>query len=114
MNGLFDERRAFLAERDRAAASSLQLAAMQLSCGIDLARLLQSSPEEKRQAVRRIERFIERERLKGLSRHWSYDLNRHIALVQALDALGRVVGSPAPARAAESQCQKRSRRQLAP
>jgi hypothetical protein len=93
LSGLLDERRAFLAEKDKLAASSLQLAAVQLSCGVDLAALLRGSPQERRQAVRRLERFVERERLKGLSRHWSYDLNRHIALVQALDTLGQAAST---------------------
>jgi hypothetical protein len=40
--------------------------------------------------IRRVERLIERERQKGLSRHWAYDLNRHIALKQALEQLRQV------------------------
>ena len=36
---------------------------------------------------RRLKRLIERERLKGVKGHWSYDLNRHIGLKQALDTL---------------------------
>ena len=31
--------------------------------------------------------MIERERQRGMRKHWSYDLNRHIALKQALDRL---------------------------
>jgi hypothetical protein len=76
---------------------------VQLSCGIDLAALLRSSPEARSQAVRRLERFVERERLKGLSRHWTYDLNRHIALVQALDALSGPAGRSSPARGAQAR-----------
>lgn len=114
LNGLLDERRAFLAARDRAAASSLQIAAAQLSCGIDLAALMSSPPAERRQAVRRLERFVERERLKGLSRHWSYDLNRHIALVQALDALDQAAGPKSHAHAISGNDHIRSRRQMAP
>ena len=114
MSGLLDDRRAFLAEKERVAASSLQLAAVQLSCGVDLAALLHAPSEERRQAVRRLERFVERERLKGLSRHWSYDLNRHIALVQALEALGQAAGSTNHAHAATGKNHKRTRHQIAP
>ena len=43
--------------------------------------------------IKRIERLLERERLRGGRRHWSYDLNRHIALKQALDRLsGKKLG----------------------
>lgn len=89
MKDLLDERRSFLENKDNWSASSLQLAAVQLVCGLDLHALMRGSPEERRHAIRRLERFVERERLKGLSRHWSYDLNRHIALVQALDTVGK-------------------------
>ena len=34
-----------------------------------------------------VERHLARERNKGLARHWSYDLNRHIALKAARDRL---------------------------
>ncbi len=37
--------------------------------------------------LRRIDRLVERERLRGFNRHWSYDLNRHIALKQLRDCL---------------------------
>lgn len=30
--------------------------------------------------LKRLERAIERERLRDINRHWSYDLNHHIAL----------------------------------
>ena len=35
---------------------------------------------------------MERERLRGMRRHWSYDLNRHIALKQVLDKLRSLAG----------------------
>jgi hypothetical protein len=37
--------------------------------------------------VIRLERLLERERLRGCARHWTYDLNRHIALGEALGQL---------------------------
>jgi hypothetical protein len=64
-----------------------QQAAFFLACGVDLSLALRSAGADREAHVRRIERLIERERLKGAWRHWSYDLNRHIALKQALDRL---------------------------
>ncbi|MBL8584883.1 MAG: cytoplasmic protein, partial [Rhizobiaceae bacterium] len=45
--------------------------------------LASADPPGRQRLIARIDRALERERLKGLSRHWSYDLNRHIALKQA-------------------------------
>lgn len=64
-----------------------QEAAFFLVSGVDLSAALRSSGAERVAVIGRIERLIERERLKGAWRHWSYDLNRHIALKQALDRL---------------------------
>ncbi len=71
-----------------------QEAAFFLACGIDLGAALRSKGGERDLMVRRLERLIERERLKGWRRHWSYDLNRHIALKQALDRIRRSLPSP--------------------
>jgi hypothetical protein len=60
--------------------------------GEDLDQALELPPDLRARLCRRLERRIERERLRGAARHWSYDLNRHIALKQALDLLG----GPAP------------------
>lgn len=68
-------------------AEARQIAALQLACGMDLADALSSDPETLGPVVKRLERAIERERLRGLRRHWSYDLNRHIALKEVLDRL---------------------------
>ena len=64
-----------------------QQAAFFLASGIELGAALRSSGAEREGHIRRIQRLIERERLKGLRRHWAYDLNRHIALKQALERL---------------------------
>jgi len=77
----------FIAARDIAAGEARQRAALQLVCGIDLATALASVGAERERKRGRILRALERERLKGLRRHWNYDLNRHIALKQALDRL---------------------------
>jgi hypothetical protein len=39
-----------------------------------------------RALVARLARALRAERQRGRAGHWSYDLNRHIALAQALDA----------------------------
>ncbi len=84
---LQEEAEAFGARKLAMTMQARQLAAMQLMCGIDLASALEAGGAFKAGLVRRIERLIERERLKGMRRHWSYDLNRHIALKQVLDQL---------------------------
>lgn len=84
---LQEEARAFGIRKSTDTAHARQLAAMRLACGLDLSAALQAGSASKPDLIRRIERIIERERLKGMRRHWSYDLNRHIALKQVLDQL---------------------------
>ncbi len=84
---LREEASAFGSRQAEATAQARQLAALQLACGIDLSTALAAGGECKANLIRRIERILERERLKGVRRHWSYDLNRHIALKQVLDRL---------------------------
>ena len=69
-----------------------QTAAFYLMSGIDLSHALASDGDARTRIVARIERLVRRERLKGAHRHWSYDLNRHIALKQALDRLRSPAG----------------------
>lgn len=64
-----------------------QTAAFFIACGIDLAAALSTDGEARKRICQRLRRLIERERLRGMRRHWSYDLNRHIALKQALTLL---------------------------
>ena len=64
-----------------------RLVAFRLATGLDLDRVLASAPAEMNYAVLKLERLLERERLRGWARHWSYDLNRHIALGEALGEL---------------------------
>lgn len=87
MTGLDDETRAFSARKRRETEEARQAAAFFLACGIDLADALAAAPREKDRLHRRLARLVERERLRGLRRHWSYDLNRHIALMQVLKRL---------------------------
>ncbi|OYR27413.1 putative cytoplasmic protein [Brucella pseudogrignonensis] len=73
--------------RNEERMSAIQRAALQIIAGIDMDKLLRAPVEEQLQAKGRLNRLIERERLRGMRGHWSYDLNRHIALKQALDRL---------------------------
>jgi nanoRNase/pAp phosphatase (c-di-AMP/oligoRNAs hydrolase) len=87
MHGFHQETKDFKHRKAQETAHARQIAALHLACGIDLAAALEAGPAEKLRLASRLERAIERERLKGLRRHWSYDLNRHIALKQGLDRL---------------------------
>ncbi|WP_246188804.1 cytoplasmic protein [Nitratireductor arenosus] len=85
---MIDEAQAFggkKAEQARVAANRVALFAV---CGIDLETAVDAPVARKRLVRLRLKRLIERERLKGEARHWSYDLNRHIALKQVYDLLG--------------------------
>ena len=100
MHGLLEEARLFAAEKSAETTEARQRAALKLCCGIDFGQLEQADPALRAALAARIRRAIERERLKGARQHWSYDLNRHIALKQALDRLrsGDPAWRPAPAK----------------
>ena len=85
MSGFRQEIAAFRANKQREIADARQTAALQLACHFDLAEALSADPGARTRIVLRLERMIERERQRGMRKHWSYDLNRHIALKQALD-----------------------------
>lgn len=68
--------------------TAMQRIALQIIAGIDLDEVLKAPQEEKERTKRRLTRLMEKERLKGTCGHWSYDLNRHIALKQAFDRIG--------------------------
>jgi len=87
MNELSQEARRFRQQKDEVEKQARQTVAFFLISGIDLDDALASTGSERRRITARIARLIERERLKGVRRHWSYDINRHIALKQALDRL---------------------------
>ena len=86
-NGLKQEIAEFLEGQQSLAIEARQMAALQIACHFDLAKAMAATFEERHQIVARLERTIERERQRGIRRHWSYDLNRHIALKQVLDRL---------------------------
>ena len=84
---LKDARRLFFVRQKQNQLTATQRVVLQIIAGIDLDAILKASQEEKERARRRLSRLMERERLKGISGHWSYDLNRHIALKQAFDRI---------------------------
>ncbi|MEX0853394.1 MAG: DUF6477 family protein [Bauldia sp.] len=76
-----------------------------------LPRLLPAWPAEltdesiagRRLIVARLARALRAERSRGRAGHWTYDLNRHIALSQAYAAERRALGPAAMAAGAEKQ-----------
>ena len=80
---LQQEKQLFLENRKEDALQAAQSVALQLSCGIDLQQALNAPIEKRASIAAKLTRLIKRERLKGLNKHWSYDINRHIALKQA-------------------------------
>lgn len=87
MNQLLREASRFRQQKDELESQARQTVAFFLISGMNLDDALASTGCERRRITARIARLIERERLKGVRRHWSYDINRHIALKQALDRL---------------------------
>jgi hypothetical protein len=95
MADITEDIRNFLSARQEFERRSRQIAAFRLATGVDLSTALAAEGEEKAKVIRRLGRLIERERLRGAKRHWSYDINRHIALKQVLDELcGRPARQP--------------------
>lgn len=87
MDRISNEIAAFRDSKRQAAAEARQRAALQIACGVDLGAALAMPAAARTAVMARLARRLRRERQKGLSRHWSYDLDRHIALKQALDRL---------------------------
>ena len=86
--GLETDAQAHLRQRDERKRQARARVALQLLCGIDLEQALALEPADRQRVALDLTRRLRRERLKGLNRHWSYDLNRHIALKEALDRIG--------------------------
>jgi hypothetical protein len=57
-----------------------------------------SDPEVTRAIVARLARALRAERRRGRAGHWTYDMNRHIALTQALAAERQRLGRISPPR----------------
>lgn len=56
-----------------------------------LAQLEAATAARLRASLRSVEGLLARERNKGCSGHWAYDLNRHIALKQVRDTVSRLL-----------------------
>ncbi|WP_433962872.1 hypothetical protein [Roseitalea porphyridii] len=85
-------------------------------CGTSVARVERATKAELRGQLDTIDRRLARERNKGVARHWSYDLNRHIALKQARDVIVGALGSsddPDPATGGRTSANGRGRRRAA-
>jgi hypothetical protein len=89
MHRLAEEIKNYREEKERRSAEARERAALFLACGVDLPEALLASAADRDRIMTRLRRLVERERLKGARRHWSYDLNRHIAMKQALERLRR-------------------------
>jgi len=104
--------REFLNRKQTTADEARQMVALRIMCGLDMEDIMRAGAEERVSALRSVERLVERERLKGLCRHWSYDLNRHIALGQACDALRRSLaqsaGAPKAGKARDDKAQMKN------
>ena len=96
--GLIEDIRRFRESKDEEVAHARHLVAFFCATGIDLAAALTAPKAERSRLQLRLERMIERERLRGVRRHWSYDLNRHISLKQSLDRLRMIDVDDAAAR----------------
>ncbi len=95
MNNIVAERVAFGVKQREQERFADERASCLLVAGIDLDHVLALSPEGRHETCRKLRRLLERERLKGARGHWSYDLNRHIALKRAYDRLVASIGYPA-------------------
>ncbi len=82
---LKSEARVFVADKELRQRKAMQRVALLCNCGIEIDRLQTADAAARLMLAKRLKRLIERERIRGGNRHWSYDLNRHIALKQALD-----------------------------
>ena len=60
-----------------------------VATGVDLSEAEGNGPAVAARYAAKVRRLLERERIRGVRRHWSYDLNRHIALKEVLDDLLR-------------------------
>ena len=64
--------------------------------------LVGDSMKEQRRVLARLARALRSERNRGRAGHWTYDLNRHIALAQAWQAERRRLGRTPPSKEEEN------------
>jgi hypothetical protein len=89
---LLREAALFGREREARACTGARRIALRLQFGLDLEDLDRLESTALQRLSLRMSRRLERERLKGANGHWSYDLNRHIALKSALDDVRARIG----------------------
>jgi hypothetical protein len=71
-----EEARAYREKKAREVRRAAMRAAFFLSTGIEIDAALALEGDARAKLRQRLGRLIERERLRGAARHWSYDLNR--------------------------------------
>ena len=103
MRRLGQQAREFTERQTDEARFSCAAAALRLSAGIDLRAMLRASAKDRQEMLPKIQRALMRERVRGKARHWSYDLNRHIALKQAFDYLRGETETATPGSAAVAE-----------
>jgi hypothetical protein len=81
------EQALFSTARETERRMAAQRAALRLCCGLDLDCVLSGGAATKSAAIDKIRRLLRREQIKGGSGHYAYDINRQIALRQALNLL---------------------------
>jgi hypothetical protein len=86
---LLRETAAFRQSRMLEAENARINACLQLAGAPALEALSGAGPVKLAQYARRLKLGIAKERRRGVARHHRYDLNRHIALKRALDAVTR-------------------------
>lgn len=98
MTDLAADARRFRINRLLRERSARQRVALRLICGLDVEALQPGAIRQPVQIRGRVARMIERERLRGLRGDGSYDLDRHIALTQALASVPNAAGLRKPGR----------------
>jgi hypothetical protein len=104
---LLREVAAFRRNRDQEINDLRRSALLQRFGASGMGELAHAAPARLAQLVRTIRQSIARERMRGIARHRLYDLNRHIALKELLDAL---LALPQIQNGAEAPSRKANRR----
>lgn len=110
MSELQREISTFLGAKDARLVEARQMAALQIACHLDLRDALSADSPTRARIILRLDRMIERERLRGARNHWSYDLNRHIALKQVVDRLRALDGDRKTSNRSTANAKRRPRR----
>lgn len=107
MTALATEAREFRERKEEERCFAAARVALQIACRVDLQSAIAAPCGPRRLLRERLWRMIEKERLKGARRHWSYDLNRHIALKQAFDLLAEGCERSGPPKAGRPKRERR-------